>query len=61
MIRGLVWMMILMRCNPEQWRGQKVRITRHGEVYTRLRDRSTGAMVTKRYRFTGKGYALEFV
>jgi predicted nuclease of predicted toxin-antitoxin system len=60
MIRGLVWMMLLMNRSPEQWRKQKVRITRDGEVYRRLRDWQTGGMVTKRYRFTGR-QAMEFV
>jgi hypothetical protein len=53
-------MMQLMERGPEQWRKQKVRITRDGDVYTRLRDWRTGALVTKHYRFTGRG-ALEFV
>jgi predicted nuclease of predicted toxin-antitoxin system len=61
MIRGLVWMLLLMRTNPLQWQKQKVRITRDGEVYTRFRDWRTNAMVTKRYRFTGRDRALEFL
>ena len=61
MIRGLVWMLLLMRTNLLQWQKQKVRITRDGEVYTKLRDWRTGAMVAKRYRFTGRHRALEFL
>jgi len=60
MIRGLVWMMQLMNSDPEQWRKQKVRITRDGDIYTKLRNRRTGAMMTRHYRFTGRG-AMEFV
>lgn len=55
MIRGLVWMLWLMERDPENWRKQKVRITPDGEVHIRCRDRTSGAMVTQRYRFTGRG------
>src|SRR6516162_2005349 len=48
-INGLWWMMLMMDRGPEYWRKHKVRITRDGEVYRRLRDWKTGAMVTKRY------------
>ena len=61
MISGLWWMMLLMNRNPEQWRKQKVRITRDGEVYIRRRDWRTGAMVTQRYRFARRGNPMEFV
>jgi len=60
MIRGLLWMLQLMERAPEQWRKQKVRITRDGDIFTRLRDWTTGAVVTKHYRFTGRR-AMEFV
>jgi predicted nuclease of predicted toxin-antitoxin system len=61
MIRGLWWMSLLMVRSPEYWRKQKVRITRDGEVYTRFRNRQTGAMVTTRYRFKRHGPMEEFV
>jgi predicted nuclease of predicted toxin-antitoxin system len=61
MIRGLWWMSLLMSRGPEQWRKQKIRITRDGEVYTRLREWNTGAMVTRRYRFKRRGPMEEFV
>jgi predicted nuclease of predicted toxin-antitoxin system len=61
MIRGLVWMMLLVSHNPQQWQKQKIRVTRDGEVYIRRRDWTTGAMIIRRYRFTGRQRALEFV
>jgi predicted nuclease of predicted toxin-antitoxin system len=61
MIRALVWMSLLVGRGPEQWRKQKVRITRDGEVYTRFREWKTGAMVTKRFRFNRRGPMEEFV
>ena len=61
MISGLWWMMLLMSRNPEQWRKQKIRITRDGEVYIHSRDWKTGAMVTRRYRFVRRSKPMEFV
>jgi hypothetical protein len=61
MISGLWWMMLLMNRNPEQWRKQKIRITRDGEVYIHCRDWKTGAMVTRRYRFVRRRNPMEFV
>lgn len=60
MIRGLFFMMKLMNKNPDQWRKQKVRITRDAEIYIRFRNFETGAIATKRFRFTGRG-VMEFV
>jgi predicted nuclease of predicted toxin-antitoxin system len=61
MISGLWWMMLVMNRNPDQWRKQKVRITRDGEVYIRSRDWKTGRMVTRRYRFARRSNPMEFV
>jgi len=60
LIRGLIWMMWLMKKDPERWRKQKARITPAGEIYMRFRLRDTGAMVTQRYRLGGRD-AMEFV
>jgi hypothetical protein len=59
MVRGLVWMKWLMDRDPEQWQKQKVRITRDGDVFIKLRHWRTGAMATSHYRFTRKG-AMEW-
>jgi predicted nuclease of predicted toxin-antitoxin system len=58
MIAGLIWMMLMMRRDPENWLKCKVRITRDGNVYVKSRRRQTGAMHTDHYRFTNEEHAL---
>jgi predicted nuclease of predicted toxin-antitoxin system len=36
MIRGLLWMMLMMRRDPKIWLKSKVRVTRDDNVYTEL-------------------------
>jgi hypothetical protein len=60
MVRGLVWMMLLMDREPQTWLRVKVRITRDGDVFIKRRRMQTGTLSIRHYRFTGQG-AIEFV